>query len=79
MRANEDGSVALTAVEAKAMSLVLKLGRELAEQLEAEDQISDKGDGTLELRLLEQIDLLEELGVSPEELTEKVDSGRKPG
>lgn len=75
MQANNDGSVVLTAAEAREVSKVLRLGRELIDQIEGGQLVP----GTCEDQLLEAIELLEELGVSPEELTEKVDSGRKPG
>jgi hypothetical protein len=77
MRANEDGSVVLTAEEAKGIADVLKQGRMLVEQLEAGKQ--GQSQFTVEHQLLGALDYLEDLGVSPEELTEKVDSRRQPG
>jgi hypothetical protein len=81
MQAKDDGSVVLTAAEAREVSKVLRLGRELAEQMDAVEQSGHASigvTGSVELQLLEAIELLEELGVSPEELTEKLDSRNTP-
>ena len=77
MRANEDGSVVLLPAEAKGIADVIRNGRMLVEQLEAGKP--GQSQFTVEYQLLVALDLLEEFGVSPEELTEKVDSRRQPG
>lgn len=74
MRLQEDGSVLLDPDEARAVARVLDLGRQLAEQLEAGKQPATSE--TVEHDLLATIDLLEDLGVSSRELTEKVESTR---
>ena len=72
MRVSEDGSVTLNPDEAKAVAKLLELGRELCEQLDS----SHQGSETVEYNLLAVIDLLEDLGVSSDEMTEKLDSGQ---
>jgi len=75
MRVSADGSVLLTSDEVNAVARVLKLGRTLAEQLGAEEQGAD--DTTLEAELLGTIDLLDDLGVSSDELMDRLDPRRE--
>jgi hypothetical protein len=76
MHANNDGTVVLTSQEARVVADVLKQSRALVEQLEAGKQ--GQSQFTVEHQLLGALDALEDLGVSPEELTEKLDSRNAP-
>lgn len=74
MRVHEDGSVLLDPDQARTVAKVLDLGRQLAEQLEAHKQSGTSE--TVEHDLLATIDLLDDLGVSSDELTKKVESSK---
>jgi ribonuclease HI len=76
MHTYADGSVTLKPDEVAAVAKVIELGRELAEQLGAGLQHANST--TVEYNLLTALDLLEEMGISPTELTEKLDSHLKP-
>jgi hypothetical protein len=77
MRVHEDGSAVLDPDEARAVARVLELGRRLCEDLGANRPHA--GEGKVEVDLLGTIDLLEDLGVSSEELTEKLETRRSTG
>ena len=77
MRVQEDGSAVLDPDEAKAVAKVLELGRRLCEDLGATKPHA--GEDRVEVQLLEVIDLLEDFGVSSEELTEKLETRRRAG
>lgn len=70
MKRQDDGSVVIGPQEAAAVAKVLSLGRSLCEDLEAP---SPTFPGGVETELLEMINQLEELGVSADELTGKLD------
>lgn len=76
MQTHEDGSVVLTPDEAASVAKVLSLGRKLCEDLEAPSASAEEA---TEVQLLEVIDFLEDLGVSADELTEKLDSRKRSG
>lgn len=75
MTRNADGSVLLRRDEAETLAKVLRLSRELAEQLEADEHESD----VLEHQLLSTLELLEDLGVSSEELLGVLDQRVRTG
>ncbi len=80
MHANDDGSVLLNSDEARAVARVLDLGRCLCEDMGVGSrELYGAQEHHLEVQLSSAIDLLEELGVSSEELTEKLDQVRRPG
>lgn len=70
MRIGVDGSVLLNPDEVNIVARVLQLGRQLAEQMGAEEQGADSN--TVESELLGAIDLLDDMGVSSDELTERL-------
>jgi hypothetical protein len=70
MTRNPDGSVSLTREESEHIAKVLRQGRELATQLDAGDLQAAE---LVECKLLSTLDFLEELGVSADELTGKLD------
>lgn len=76
MQILKDGSALLSQEEASVVAKILDLGRRLCEDLEAP---SPGTEGNLEGQLLETIDFLEELGVSSDELTGKLELRRSPG
>jgi len=77
MQVHEDGSVVLNPNEVAAVAKVLDLGRALAESMGAED--AGINDEATEVVLLQTINLLDDLGVSSDELTERLDRRRRPG
>jgi len=77
MQVHEDGSVVLNPNEVAAVAKVLDLGRKLAESLGADD--AGVNDLAVEVELLQVINLLDDLGVSSDELTERLDRRRRPG
>ena len=77
MQVREDGSVVLNPNEVAAVAKVLDLGRSLTEAMGAED--AGANDESTEVQLLQTINLLDDLGVSSDELTERLDRRRRPG
>lgn len=75
MERRSDGSVLLSREEAENVAKVLHLGRDLAEQLEADEHHSD----VVEDKLARTLDFLEELGVSADELVGKLDQRQRSG
>ena len=77
MQRRDDGSVVLAENEAKGIALVLEYAQTLVEQLEASKQPAISN--TAEYNMLIVLELLEELGVSSDELTGKLDRQPKAG
>lgn len=71
MKKCADGSAVLSSEESTVVAKVLELSRDLCVQLGATDQ--DANPETVEYNLLAVLDMLEELGVSSDELTGKLD------
>lgn len=77
MQRRNDGSVVLAENEAKGVALVLEYAQNLVDQLEASKQPASSN--TVEYNLLIVLELIEELGVSSDELTGKLDRQPKAG
>lgn len=70
MKRLDDGSVTLTKLEAEKLATLLDLATELAGQMDAGEQPAS----TVEFQVKATVDYLEDLGVSSEELTGRLDS-----
>lgn len=75
MKRLDSGSILLDSNESAAVAQVLDLSRELVTQMDASSQLGE----TVEYNLLTVLDLLEDLGVSSDELTGKLDRQPKAG
>lgn len=69
MQRLDNGSILLDSNESAAVAQVLVLSRELVTQMDASRQLGE----TVEYNLLTVLDLLEDLGVSSDEMTGKLD------
>jgi hypothetical protein len=77
MQRLKDGSAVLSQEEASVVAKVLDLGRSLCEDMGARHY--DNQEHHLEVQLIETIDFLEELGVSSDELTGKLEQRPRTG